>query len=517
MADSDLQREVARLRQELKVWEDRCNKLTKEKELRLKKADQQTLRIQELQSEIEHLQNVVQQIKVSKEAEVQTLKEQKREIELRLQQLSAEDIQDGVPILAKIASTSTAMSALEVSELKVQAPVAGFSMRSIHNSLVEGKWKGIDRLCDILCEYEKETEEENVVLWQAGTPWSGHAWKYCLRIYLAATPDLSHCISTFDKEIFPSLRCACQDGGCHLVSCVLDTSMLKESLVTKERHEGLVANEVKHADIAVFFLGSADSQQVTLELKSLLASDACTKAALICTGQQGRIPEIYSSQVTDLQKKFHSAVHCKIISEFDDSKEKCQNLLESLHDILKYACCVPSIPRISEDLAVSRIGILQDMKIEQEQFELFEFHKSKKDLIGVALCFDELQEYLHSDPTVSSSPFMLRSSPGEGKSALLVRWLSEIAEDGHVIVLSHFVTFPNSTSSQPEVMYRRFIQMLQHHYPESPSCPTLSYSDNVLKEFFLKSLGHAAAKCLGKSEAVQILVVIDNADRFEVL
>ena len=152
------------------------------------------------------------------------MKEQKREIELRLQQLSAEDIQDGVPILAKIASTSTAMSALEVSELKVQAPVAGFSMRSIHNSLVEGKWKGIDRLCDILCEYEKETEgtfmyiqvyailsvtftsqplslskEENVVLWQAGTPWSGHAWKYCLRIYLAATPDLSHCISTFDK------------------------------------------------------------------------------------------------------------------------------------------------------------------------------------------------------------------------------------------------------------------------------------------------------------------------------
>ena len=45
---------------------------------------------------------------------------------------------------------------------------------------------------------------------------------------------------------------------------------------------------MKHADIAVFFLGSADSQQVTLELKSLLASDACTKAALICTGQQGR-------------------------------------------------------------------------------------------------------------------------------------------------------------------------------------------------------------------------------------
>ena len=38
--------------------------------------------------------------------------------------------------------------------------------------------------------------------------------------------------------------------------------------------------------------------------------------------------------------------------------------------------------------------------------------------------------------------------------------LSEIAEDGHVIVLSHFVTFPNSTSSQPEVMYRRFIQMV---------------------------------------------------------
>ena len=65
MADSDLQREVARLRQELKVWEDRCNKLTKEKELCLKKADQQTLRIQELQSEIEHLQNVVQQVRVS--------------------------------------------------------------------------------------------------------------------------------------------------------------------------------------------------------------------------------------------------------------------------------------------------------------------------------------------------------------------------------------------------------------------------------------------------------------------
>ena len=57
---------------------------------------------------------------------------------------------------------------------------------------------------------------------------------------------------------------------------------------------------------------------------------------------------------------------------------------------------------------------------------------------------------------------------------------------------------------------------LQYYYPESPSCPTYSHSENVLKEFFLKSLGHAAAKCLGKAEKMQILIVIDNADRVEV-
>ena len=32
----------------------------------------------------------------------------------------------------------------------------------------------------------------------------------------------------------------------------------------------------------------------------------------------------------------------------------------------------------------------------------------------------------------------------------------------------------------------------------------------------MKSLGHAAAKCLGKAEKMQILIVIDNADRVEV-
>ena len=57
-------------------------------------------------------------------------------------------------------------------------------------------------------------------------------------------------------------------------------------------------------------------------------------------------------------------------------------------------CCVPSIPRISEDLAVSRIGILQDMKIEQEQVELVQSYTSKKDLIGVA--FVSSNDSMHS-------------------------------------------------------------------------------------------------------------------------
>ena len=88
------------------------------------------------------------------------MKQQKNEIELRLRQLLADDIQDGVPILAEIASTSAVMSALEVSELKLQAPVttSTFNLRSIHNALIDGRWKGIDRLCELVHGLELETD-----------------------------------------------------------------------------------------------------------------------------------------------------------------------------------------------------------------------------------------------------------------------------------------------------------------------------------------------------------------------
>ena len=62
MADSDLHREVVRLRQELKIWEDRCSKLAKEKEQCSDSATQLTIRIRELEAEVEHLQSVVQQV-----------------------------------------------------------------------------------------------------------------------------------------------------------------------------------------------------------------------------------------------------------------------------------------------------------------------------------------------------------------------------------------------------------------------------------------------------------------------
>ena len=62
MADSDSHREVVRLRQELKIWEDRCSKLAKEKEQCSDSVAQLTIKIREREAEVEHLQSVVQQV-----------------------------------------------------------------------------------------------------------------------------------------------------------------------------------------------------------------------------------------------------------------------------------------------------------------------------------------------------------------------------------------------------------------------------------------------------------------------
>ena len=45
--------------------------------------------------------------------------------------------------------------------------------------------------------------------------------------------------------------------------------------------------------------------------------------------------------------------------------------------------CVPPAPKLSEDMAVDRIAVLQDMRLEQEQEEIVRLYSTKRDLIGV--------------------------------------------------------------------------------------------------------------------------------------
>ena len=45
--------------------------------------------------------------------------------------------------------------------------------------------------------------------------------------------------------------------------------------------------------------------------------------------------------------------------------------------------CVPPAPKLSEDMAVDRIVVLQDMRLEQEQEEIARLYTTKQDLIGV--------------------------------------------------------------------------------------------------------------------------------------
>lgn len=44
---------------------------------------------------------------------------------------------------------------------------------------------------------------------------------------------------------------------------------------------------------------------------------------------------------------------------------------------------MPPAPKLSEDLAVDRIVVLQDMRLEQEQDEIVRLYSTKRDLIGV--------------------------------------------------------------------------------------------------------------------------------------
>lgn len=60
--------------------------------------------------------------------------------------------------------------------------------------------------------------------------------------------------------------------------------------------------------------------------------------------------------------------------------------------------CVPPAPKLSEDMAVDRIVVLQDMRLEQEQEEIARLYTTKQDLIGVksVSCHDR-EEWLASN------------------------------------------------------------------------------------------------------------------------
>ena len=96
-------------------------------------------------------------MKDSKEKDIKVLKDSNRELELRLNQLIAEDLQEEVPLLAQLATTSEVPSNQEGNPLNIQRPEENvWSLNHIRQQLCH--WNGVDSLIERVIKVEKETE-----------------------------------------------------------------------------------------------------------------------------------------------------------------------------------------------------------------------------------------------------------------------------------------------------------------------------------------------------------------------
>ncbi|KAL5479515.1 hypothetical protein EMCRGX_G023042 [Ephydatia muelleri] len=490
---------VVELRGQLKAQQAVCAKLKLEKNKALQTLQEATENIAKLKQELELRDKMFQDFWEMKEKELSELRKINQDLEKRLHSL---------------VHPNETVSLLDQQRDNISATTGKFAFASGMPQLPAGqvvealsKWEGME---DTLALFdERLAAEKNAPLWKSGSPWCS-PWKFCLRVFISTTADVKYIADTYIKDYFPTLVQQCLDGGCTILPVYCEQDSADRLSLSESDYMKFRCSEVDKSDIFVSFLGSYSSDSIKPEIEHGYLNNPNLRPAVFVffDFERDSAPEPLAAATLRLKQRVKkTAVNAKVISCLNEYNTSLKELNDELQRLLKDNFVVME-PVEAED-KMERIGLLGDMRVEQEQVELLNSAlQGVSSPIGKDQVFELLEEHLAGSGP--ATPLLLTGSSGHGKTTMVAKWIEYLqsSEGDRLLIMYHFAKCLGAPSAEYASIVRRFIQKMMFHCKESGQ-PQIDLSQ--LNECLFKWFQKLSTK-LGAPNKEKALIIIDGAD-----
>uniref|UniRef100_A0A286XDD9 Nephrocystin-3 n=1 Tax=Cavia porcellus TaxID=10141 RepID=A0A286XDD9_CAVPO len=421
----------------------------------------------------------------TKENEIQDLLRAKRELESKLQRLQAQGIQVFDPGESDSDDNCTDVTASGTqceywaggalgsepslgSMIQLQQSFRGPEFA--HSSVdVEGPFANVNR---------DDWDIAVASLLQVTPLFSHSLWSNTVRCYLMYTDETQPEMDLFLKDYSPKLKRMCETMGYFFHAVYFPVDVENQYLTIRKW-------EIEKSSLVILFIHS-----------TLPSSDSVQQLI---------------DQVCNLSKA-HKA---KIIDHSGDPAEGVYKTYICVEKIIKQDILgFENTDLESKDLGAEEPipeeddfgDVLWDIHDEQEQMEAFQQASNSAHELGFEKYYQRLNDLVAAPAPIP--PLLVSGGPGSGKSLLLSKWIQlQQKSSPNMLILSHFVGRPMSTSSESSLIIKRLtLKLMQHSW----SVSTLTLDPAKLLEEFPHWLEKLSARHQGS-----IIIIIDSIDQVQ--
>ncbi|KAM8758851.1 nephrocystin-3 isoform 1-T1 [Rhynchonycteris naso] len=514
--EAKLDTENKRLRAELQALQKTYQKILREKESAVEAKYQAMERAATFEHDRDKVKRQFKIFRETKENEIQDLLRAKRELESKLQRLQVQGIQVFDPGESDSDDNCTDVTAAGTqceywtgralgsepsigSMIQLQQSFRGPEFA--HSSIdVEGPFANVNR----------DDWDIAVASLLQVTPLLSHSlWSNTVRCYLIYTDETQPEMDLFLKDCAPKLKRMCETMGYffHAVHFPIDI---------ENQHLTVRKWEIDKSSLVILFIHLTLPSFLLEDCEEAFLKNPEGKPRLIYHRlEDGKVSSDSVQQLIDQVSNLNKISKAKIIDHSGDPAEGVYKTYIHVERIIKQDI----LGFENTDLETKDLGsedsipeeddfgdVLWDIHDEQEQMETFQQASNSAHELGFEKYYQRLNELVVAPAPIP--PLLVSGGPGSGKSLLLSKWIQlQQKNSPNMLILSHFVGRPMSTSSESSLIIKRLtLKLMQHSW----SVSALTLDPAKLLEEFPRWLEKLSARHQGS-----IIIIIDSIDQVQ--